>query len=139
MIEPIPQRDDEIGARVRSARVGNTLYFAITPGGFNKDSVLIAFLSGRVKYSGCPPSPHRYTLATPLAASREQTSAIPASLVALGPARLTRRPAMAMTQHIGIELLARLALLGLQIISRSGQIPHRLLLLIRHPDRREIT
>jgi hypothetical protein len=32
MIEQIPQLDDEIGARARSARLGNTLYFANIPG-----------------------------------------------------------------------------------------------------------
>jgi hypothetical protein len=52
MIEQIPQLDDEIGAKARSARVGNTLNFANAPGIFNKNSVLIAFLSGRVKSSG---------------------------------------------------------------------------------------
>jgi hypothetical protein len=36
MIEPIPQLDDEIGARARSARVGNTLWFTNIPGIFNK-------------------------------------------------------------------------------------------------------
>jgi hypothetical protein len=51
-IEPIPQRDDEIGARARSARVGHTLCFANIPEIFNKHSALIAFLSDRVKYSG---------------------------------------------------------------------------------------
>jgi hypothetical protein len=51
MTEPIPQLDDEIGARARSARVGNTLYFANIPEIINKNSPLIVFLSGRVKYS----------------------------------------------------------------------------------------
>ena len=51
-IESIPQLDDEIGARARSARVSNTLYFANIPEIFNKHSALIAFLSDRVKYSG---------------------------------------------------------------------------------------
>jgi hypothetical protein len=52
MIEPIPQLDDEIGARARSAGVGNTLYFANGPEIFNKHSALIALPSDRVKYSG---------------------------------------------------------------------------------------
>jgi hypothetical protein len=52
MTEQIPRLDDEIGARARSAGVGNTLYFANIPGMFHKNSALIAFLSGRVKYSG---------------------------------------------------------------------------------------
>jgi hypothetical protein len=52
MIEQIPQLDDEIGARARSARVGNTLYFANTPGISNKNIKLITFSSDRVKYSG---------------------------------------------------------------------------------------
>ncbi|MEJ2694967.1 MAG: hypothetical protein P8166_18635 [Candidatus Thiodiazotropha sp.] len=52
MIEQIPQLDDEIGARARSAWVGNTLRFANIPGILNKNSVLIASLSGRVKYLG---------------------------------------------------------------------------------------
>jgi hypothetical protein len=47
-----PQLDDEIGARARSARVGNTLYFANIPGISNKNSGLSVILSGRVKYSG---------------------------------------------------------------------------------------
>jgi hypothetical protein len=51
-IESIPQLDDEIGARARSARVGNTLYFANIQEIFNKHSALIAFLCDRVKYSG---------------------------------------------------------------------------------------
>jgi hypothetical protein len=51
-IEQIPQLDDEIGARARSAGVGNTLYFANISVMLNKNSALIAFLSGRVKYSG---------------------------------------------------------------------------------------
>jgi hypothetical protein len=53
-IEPIPPLDDEIGARARSARVDNTLYFADIPGIFNNHSILIVFLSGgwdiRVKH-----------------------------------------------------------------------------------------
>jgi hypothetical protein len=52
MIEPIPQLDDEIGARARSAGLGNTLYFANSPVVFNSHSALIALLSGRVKFSG---------------------------------------------------------------------------------------
>ena len=36
MIEPIPQQDDEIGTRVRSARLDHTLSFADIPGIFNK-------------------------------------------------------------------------------------------------------
>ena len=52
MIGPIPQLDDEIGARARSAEVSSTLYFADIPSIFKINSVLIAFLSGRVKYSG---------------------------------------------------------------------------------------
>jgi hypothetical protein len=52
MIEPIPQLDAEIGAKARSAWVGNTLYFADIPGIFNNHSALIAFLSGWAKYSG---------------------------------------------------------------------------------------
>ena len=48
VIEPIPRLDDEIGARVRSARIGNTLYFANIPGTLNKNGSLIAFKSGRV-------------------------------------------------------------------------------------------
>jgi hypothetical protein len=50
MIEQISQLDDEIGASARSARVGNTLYFANIPEIFNKNSALIAIQSGRVKY-----------------------------------------------------------------------------------------
>jgi len=53
-IVPIPPLDDEIGARARSARVVNTLYFADIPGIFNNHSILIVFLSGgwdiRVKH-----------------------------------------------------------------------------------------
>jgi hypothetical protein len=52
MIEPIPQLDDEIGAKARSAWVGNTLRFANIPESFNNHSALIALISGRVKYSG---------------------------------------------------------------------------------------
>ncbi len=52
MIEQISQLEDKIGARARSARVGNTLYFANVSGIFNKNYALIAFLSRRVKYSG---------------------------------------------------------------------------------------
>jgi hypothetical protein len=52
VIESIPQLDDEIGARARSARAGNTLYFANITGIFNKYSALVALLSGRMKYSG---------------------------------------------------------------------------------------
>ncbi len=52
MIEQIPPLDDEIGARARSARVGNTLYFANIPEMSNKYNVLIEILSGRVKDSG---------------------------------------------------------------------------------------
>ena len=36
MIEQISQLEDKIGARARSARVGNTLYFANVPGIFYK-------------------------------------------------------------------------------------------------------
>jgi hypothetical protein len=52
MIEQIPQLGGEIGARARSARIGNTLYFANISGTSNKNNALILFLSGRVKYSG---------------------------------------------------------------------------------------
>jgi hypothetical protein len=45
-IEQVPQLDDEIGTRARSAWVGNTLYFANIPGIFNQASALIALLSG---------------------------------------------------------------------------------------------
>ena len=51
MLEPIPQLDDEIGARARSARVGNALWFANIPEIYNKNSDLTALLSGTVKYS----------------------------------------------------------------------------------------
>ena len=50
MIELMPQLDDEIGARVRSAEIGNALYFAYITGILNKNSVLIVLLSGQVKY-----------------------------------------------------------------------------------------
>ena len=43
---------DKIGAKARSARVVNILYLANTPAIFNVNIELIAFLSGRVKYSG---------------------------------------------------------------------------------------
>ncbi len=46
---------------------------------------------------------------------------------------------MTMAQHIGVELLARLAFLALHIIAGAGQIAHRLLLFIRHPYRHQIT
>jgi hypothetical protein len=52
MIEKIPQLDDEIGARARSARVRNTFYFANIPEISNKNIKLITFSSGRAKYSG---------------------------------------------------------------------------------------
>jgi hypothetical protein len=51
-IEQIPQLDDELGARARSAKVDNTMCFANIPGIFNKNRVLIAILSGRMKYFG---------------------------------------------------------------------------------------
>jgi hypothetical protein len=40
MIEQIPQLDDEIGARARSAKVGNTLYFANIPEIFSNNRLL---------------------------------------------------------------------------------------------------
>jgi len=46
MVEPIPQLDDEIGTRARSAGVGNTLRFANIPGIFNKNSGLNIRASG---------------------------------------------------------------------------------------------
>jgi hypothetical protein len=51
-IEPTSQLDDEIGAMARSAKVGDALYLVDFPGKFNKNSALIALLSGRVKDSG---------------------------------------------------------------------------------------
>ncbi len=48
-IEPRPPLDDEIGARARSAWGSNPLSLENYPEIFNKNSVLIVFLSGRVK------------------------------------------------------------------------------------------
>jgi hypothetical protein len=56
MIEPIPLLDDEIDATAGSGWGGNTFYFANIPGIFIQIGVLIAPLSGRVKYSGYPPA-----------------------------------------------------------------------------------
>ena len=46
---PIPQLDDQIGARECSARIADTLYFAKFQEYSIKNSALIAFLSGGVK------------------------------------------------------------------------------------------
>ena len=56
MIEPIPQPDDEIGARARSARVDNTMYFADIPGIFNKHSALISLLKQPGEIFGLGPA-----------------------------------------------------------------------------------
>jgi len=44
---------------------------------------------------------------------------------------------MTVAQHIGVELLTRLALLALHVVPSTGEIPHCLLLFIWHPHRRQ--
>jgi hypothetical protein len=60
------------------------------------------------------------------------------AFMGLGPAGLIRGPVMTVAQQEGVELLARLALLGLHVVPGPAQVAHLLLLLVGHPHRREV-